>query len=208
MIAKRHTPTSFVQAVYGSRCAELALKDDDEWIVSEEDAKAIVDHLLSRDRESGLPDVDQLQELLKLEHLGTDDLPEIRLNGRTIQNLSPGQRCSALMPIILLESDTPLIIDQPEDNLDNRLVFDMVVDILREMKERRQVIVATHNPNIPVSGDAEQIIVLESLAEDRGEASHQASIDHPEIIEQVKLIMEGGEAAFLTRAIKYGLRRV
>ena len=205
-IAQRHTPTSFVRAVYQSRCADLASTNGDDSVVSEDDAATIIGHLLPRDQESALPDPDQLQELLELEHLDTDDLPEIRLNRRPIQALSPGQRCSALMPIILLESDTPVIIDQPEDNLDNRLVFDMVVDILRKMKEKRQVIVATHNPNIPVSGDAEQIIVLESATEDKGEASCQASIDHPEIIEQVKQIMEGGEAAFLTRAIKYGLR--
>lgn len=206
VIAAHHTPTSFVQTVYYARPTDLTFQEDDKELISEEEAASIISHVLARDTNSSLPDPSQLQALLELEHLGTEDLPRICLNGRFIQGLSPGQRCSALMPIILLESDSPLIIDQPEDNLDNRLVFDLVVDILREMKETRQVIVATHNPNIPVSGDAEQIVVLESPAEDKGEASYQASIDDPDIIEQVKQIMEGGEEAFKTRAIKYGLR--
>ncbi len=205
-IATHHTPTSFVRTVYFDRPADLTFREDKNHLISEEEAASIINHVLPRDPTSSLPDPGRLQALLELEHLGIDDFPQIRLNRRPIQELSPGQRCSALMPIILLESDAPLIIDQPEDNLDNKLVFDLVVDILREMKETRQVIVATHNPNIPVSGDAEQIIVLESPAEDKGEASYQASVDDPDIIEQVKQIMEGGEKAFITRAIKYGLR--
>jgi len=152
------------------------------------------------------PDHQKMQALLELETLSIDDLPMISLDEKQIGNLSPGQRCSAIIPIILAEGDTPLIIDQPEDNLDNKLVFELVVDILRALKEKRQIIVATHNPNIPVSGDAEQVVVFESPDKHKCNVAKQASIDDPEIVMNIKAIMEGGDEAFEMRMIKYGIR--
>ena len=135
-------------------------------------------------------------------------MPQITLDGEPIAGLSPGQRCSALVPIILLQGTHPLIIDQPEDNLDNKLVFDLVVEILRNLKEHRQIIVATHNPNIPVSGDAEQILVFEPVNKFTGKISTQGSIDDAAVIEAVKNIMEGGAAAFLSvQKYRYRLSR-
>ncbi len=129
------------------------------------------------------------------------------MDGRPIEELSPGQRCSALIPIILVEGSAPLLIDQPEDNLDNKMVFDLVVDILRGLKEQRQIIVATHNPNIPVSGDAEQVVVFESPSKDCCCAVAQGSIDEDEIIKNIKAVMEGGDRAFEVRMKKYGVLR-
>jgi ABC-type bacteriocin/lantibiotic exporter with double-glycine peptidase domain len=63
---------------------------------------------------------------------------------------------------LLLSGDYPLIIDQPEENLDNRLIRQVIVNILAAMKLRRQVIIATHNPNLPVLGDVEQCVVLQA----------------------------------------------
>jgi DNA repair ATPase RecN len=146
---------------------------------------------------------EKLSTLLELQEIELDDRPEITLDSQPITGLSPGQRCSALVPIILLQGNHPLIIDQPEDNLDNRLVFDLVVEILRNLKESRQIIVATHNPNIPVSGDAEQIIVFEPINRNAGRIVVQGSINENDVIEAVKDIMEGGSEAFLTRARKY-----
>lgn len=154
--------------------------------------------------EQEYPDPEKLQRLLSLETERIDDLPVISLDGRPISGLSPGQRCSAVLPIILVEGDWPLVIDQPEDNLDNKLVFDLVVDILRDLKEKRQIILATHNPNIPVSGDAEQVVVLEAPSRNRCRVAAQASIDDDTIVENIKAIMEGGEEAFEMRARKYG----
>jgi len=135
------------------------------------------------------------------------DLPVISFDvegqKRPIQQLSPGQRCTALFPIILLETDTPLIIDQPEDNLDNQFIFDLVVETMRRLKEHRQIIVATHNPNIPVSGDAENILVFETDGLS-GKIVCNGSIDYEPIIKRVKGIMEGGDAAFEVRMQKYG----
>ncbi len=150
-------------------------------------------------------DPKKLENLLKLELSDIEDRPKILLNANPIEELSPGQRCSALIPIILVEGQNPLIIDQPEDNLDNKLVFDLVVDILRGLKEQRQIIVATHNPNIPVSGDAEQVVVFDSPHKERCCAVEQGSIDDEAIVENIKTILEGGDKAFEIRVKKYSL---
>jgi ABC-type Mn2+/Zn2+ transport system ATPase subunit len=109
-----------------------------------------------------------------------------------------------MLPLIALAEDAPLIIDQPEDNLDNRLIGNVLVDILAALKEKRQILVATHNPNIVVSGDAEQVIVLEATSDAHGECVLSGSIDKPEVIEAVVEIMEGGKEAFLARRRRYG----
>ena len=106
--------------------------------------------------------VGKLDALISGDECLVDDVVKIRLDGRPVEDLSPGQRCSALLPVIVLGSNVPLVIDQPEDNLDNQLVTDLVIDILRQLKEQRQIIVVTHNPNIVVSGDAEQVVVMKT----------------------------------------------
>ena len=78
---------------------------------------------------------------------------------------------------------------------------------MRSLKESRQIIVATHNPNIPVSGDAENIIVFEPSGK-KGKAERNGSIDYQPIIDDVKAIMEGGDKAFIVRAKKYGLQQI
>jgi ABC-type lipoprotein export system ATPase subunit len=76
--------------------------------------------------------------------------------------LSTGQKCTTILPILLLESENPLLVDQPEDNLDNAFIYETVVKSLREAKGKRQLIFVTHNPNIPVLGDSERVFVLRS----------------------------------------------
>jgi len=97
------------------------------------------------------------------------------------------------------------MIDQPEDNLDNRLVGDVLVDILAELKETRQIIVCTHNPNIVVLGDAEQVIVLDSQSSDKGLLQLSGSIDNNDIVKTVIDIMEGGQEAFRVRQVRYNI---
>ena len=94
-------------------------------------------------------------------------------------------------------------MDQPEDDLDNRFIYEDIVRLLREQKGRRQILAATHNPNIPVLGDAELTVALEA-SEDRARIVVQGSVDRAEVREAVKRIMEGGEEAFRRRAEKYG----
>ena len=152
--------------------------------------------------------------LFALETYRIPDRPDIRLKvGGQYRPLNPapgeaglstGQKCTAVLSLILLERDTPLVIDQPEDDLDNQFIFAEIVTTLRREKERRQFIVATHNANIPVSGDAELIAVMEAN-EKHGWIAHLGSIDNPTLREPVENILEGGREAFKIRQFKYGI---
>lgn len=207
LISKKFLPTDFIKIILSKELKKLIIiGPNEENIIDEEKSRLIISHLSPFLNDNCSYDPDKLKKLLELENIIIDDLPRIYLGETPIENLSPGQRCNALIPIILLEGRNPIIIDQPEDNLDNKLVFNLVVDVLRSLKEKRQIIVATHNPNIPVSGDAEQIIVLDALSEDKGKVIAQGSIDCTQIIEQVKEVMEGTEEAFKIRAQKYGFK--
>ena len=87
---------------------------------------------------------------------------------RPLDRLSPGQKSTAILLLIMQESRDPLLIDQPEDDLDNRFIYDDIVQRLREAKPARQFVIATHNANIPILGDAEQIVVLDAKESDGG----------------------------------------
>ena len=145
--------------------------------------------------------------LYMLEVFRIPDLPIIELRVgdqyKPLSDLSVGQKCTAILSLILVDRTTPLIIDQPEDDLDNRFIFNEIVSSLRREKERRQFIVATHNANIPVSGDAEMIIVLDA-DEEHGWIDCIGSIDDQPIREPVETILEGGPDAFRIRKEKYG----
>ncbi len=147
------------------------------------------------------------ERLFKLETLFPEDKIIIKLKVgdqyRPLEELSVGQKATALLLLLFTQKNRILIIDQPEEDLDNRFIYEDVVKILREIKEKRQIIMATHNANIPVLGDSELIIVLNATSnycniEDMG------SIDKESIRVSVKNIMEGGEEAFRKRAEKYG----
>lgn len=151
----------------------------------------------------------------ELEVLALDDLVQISLNVgdadradfRPLDRLSAGQRSTAILLLALLESDGPLILDQPEDDLDNRFIYDDVVRRLREAKEKRQFLIATHNANIPVLGDAEQIVVLDTYVENdlvRAAVAARGSIDDAPLHGPVEDVLEGGREAFERRKEKYG----
>lgn len=119
---------------------------------------------------------------------------------------SPGQRSAAILAFILNQGTEPLIIDQPEDDLDNSLIIKLVVDNIRKQKSRRQIIIVTHNPNIPVLGDAEGIIMLDR--NDSGDVSLKfdkatGCIEEKMIKQGICEIMEGGLDAFKKRENKY-----
>ena len=123
---------------------------------------------------------------------------------RPLDKLSTGQQCTAILHMLLLENVDPLIMDQPEDNLDNAFIADRIVNELRAAKTSRQFLFATHNANIPVFGDAEWIGVFTTV---NGQGSlgfdAQGSIDVPVIRDQVANILEGGRDAFIQRKEKY-----
>ncbi len=131
---------------------------------------------------------------------------------KALDQLSKGQKASAVLLLLLLGGDghvaTPLLVDQPEDDLDNRFVTDGIVPTLRREKMRRQFLFATHNANIPVLGDAELIVGLEATGEaGQGRCSaredRMGSIDVETVRELVGELLEGGRRAFDLRRKKY-----
>ena len=117
---------------------------------------------------------------------------------------SYGQQASAILSILLNLDSGPLIVDQPEDDLDNIVIHSITRRIITA-KRKRQLIFSSHNANLAVNGDAEQILCFEyDPANSSGKVSNQGAIDHPEIKKLIKDIMEGGEIAFELRKSKYG----
>jgi len=159
-----------------------------------------------------------LDLIMRIEELELPATTQIELNTapegespvwQTLEALSTGQKATAVLLLLLLESDAPLVVDQPEDDLDNRFITESVVPIMRQEKRRRQFIFSTHNANIPVLGDAELILGLSASGEaSQGRArikpEHMGSIDARPVRELVEEILEGGKDAFEMRRSKYG----
>jgi hypothetical protein len=145
-----------------------------------------------------------LETLFTLETVEMADRPRIELKvGRDYResgSLSTGQKCTTILPILLLDSDTPLLVDQPEDNLDNRFVCESVVESIRKVKTCRQLLFVTHNPNIPVLADAERVFVLEF---DGTHGTKVAEGDVDECRDAIVNLLEGGEQAFKRRQERY-----
>ena len=117
---------------------------------------------------------------------------------KPIDQGSPGQKTAALLAFILSYGEEPLILDQPEDDLDNHLIYDLIVTQLREIKQHRQILIVTHNANIVVNGDAENIVVLDILS-GRTQIIAQAGLQETDIRDEICRIMEGGKDAFEQR---------
>ena len=125
---------------------------------------------------------------------------------KPVDKLSVGQRCTAVLPVILSHTERVLIVDQPEDNLDNSFVADTLVQVLRSRPKKSQMLFATHNPNIPVLGEADAVVHMTSDGR-RGEVSHAAPLDDSQSVRAITDIMEGGREAFATRAKFYAQDR-
>ena len=149
--------------------------------------------------------------IYEIEGLYCPDLPEFLLkvktagpleseNYRKSDELSMGQRCTTVLPIVFAVSNNPLIIDQPEDNLDNKYISGNIHEIIRDQKKERQLIFITHNPNIPVLSESEYNLFLTF--------ENVAKIENAGRVEDVKQniigLLEGGEKAFLERKRIYG----
>ena len=160
----------------------------------------------------------ETEVLMRIEELELAPMTAIRLNTaaageppswQLLEDLSTGQKATAVLLLLLLESGAPLIVDQPEDDLDNRFITEGIVPRMRDEKQRRQFIFSTHNANIPVLGDAELIVGLSAAGEaESGRArvapEHTGSIDSLSVRVLVEEILEGGREAFETRRRKYG----
>lgn len=140
--------------------------------------------------------------------------------GTLDQGMSVGQKCIAVLSVLLASGDTPIVIDQPEDEIDNEFIYRELVPLLRKAKQGRQIILATHNANIPVNGDAELIYALETRKDGEdvrggpkqvrdggsslGGTTAVGSLDLVAVLLAVEEIMEGSKEAFERRRLKYG----
>jgi ABC-type lipoprotein export system ATPase subunit len=121
---------------------------------------------------------------------------------KVAEHLSVGQRCTVVLPIILSHAERVLLVDQPEDNLDNSFIADTLVKVLKSRPATSQMIFATHNPNVPVLGEADRVVFLTSDGKS-GEVNHVGALDDSQSVRAITDIMEGGRAAFDTRAAFY-----
>ena len=117
---------------------------------------------------------------------------------RSLTQGSPGQQTAALLAFVLGYGSEPIILDQPEDDLDNTLIYELLVSRLRETKIKRQVIVVTHNPNIVVHGDAELVLSLKAGA-GQSHIACQGGLQEREVRDEICRVMEGGREAFENR---------
>ncbi len=120
-----------------------------------------------------------------------------------IEEASQGQRSAALLAFLLAFGEEPLVLDQPEDDLDNHLIYDLIVRQIRENKQRRQLIVVTHNPNVVVNGDAEMIHALDFTG-GQCRVVQRGALQEPAVRDEICRVMEGGREAFARRWARLG----
>ena len=121
---------------------------------------------------------------------------------KATRHLSMGQRCTIVLPLLLAERRESILLDQPEDHLDNAFIVDTLVQAVRERAADGQVIVATHNANLPVLGGAERVIVLASDGR-HGFIAASSALEEPDAVHAITTLMEGGREAFARRAAFY-----
>lgn len=211
----------------GSYLKELEIENICEKATSEQFVKAVIRYGIFReqktldalaqsigieaDRMRGLADFlvnnFALEDLLALEYKALpQDRPEILYNvgGRfePLNRLSVGQKCTAMLIIALTEGTAPIIIDQPEDSLDLRTIWDDMCIKIRGGKERRQFIFTTHNSSLAVASDTDKYIVMEANAT-KGRVTYSGSMDHSPVSGEVMKYLEGGEPTYQRKADKY-----
>lgn len=208
LIAESMSPIKFSECIKNNNLSSLKTIKDKEsrQVFNDADIRSILDRCRSNynyeDFESlEYEDRPALQVTKLIEKPGGKKTPITR----SIAQLSLGQQQSIILAILIQSrSSSPLLIDQPEDNLDSEFIFKTIVSNLRKIKEKRQVIIVTHNPNIAVLGDAELIIPLKSTSI-KTHIVERGSIDRKEISDLCCDILEGGKRAFISRYKLYGI---
>jgi ABC-type lipoprotein export system ATPase subunit len=130
----------------------------------------------------------------------------LRMGDKELHQLSPGERGTLLLVFYLLvdKDDIPLVIDQPEENLDNQTVYELLVPCIKEAKQRRQIVIVTHNPNLAVVCDAEQIIFADLDKKNNYKMNYlSGAIENPKINRAIVDVLEGTMPAFENRGSKY-----
>ncbi|MGM9986440.1 MAG: TrlF family AAA-like ATPase [Bacillaceae bacterium] len=158
-------------------------------------SKKFKEHLNSLNTDSP-EDIDKLLVWFPEDHVSL----KLKINGKeeNIEVGSAGQRTAAMLSLLLSIDDTPLILDQPEDDLDTRRITDLIVKGLRNLKKKQQIIVVTHNPNIPVNGSAEMIIHL-NFAGGMIRVNAAGALQDKKVRKAVCDVMEGGSEALSNR---------
>jgi len=176
-------------------------------MLESDDVQAVVDSTsLNRKRVEAAFEQLRKSKPSSLATVGVDDSVELfLLDESTVKpsdELSIGQRCTAVLPLLLERHGDLLVIDQPEDHLDNAFVTSTLVESLRNRPSGDQVILSSHNANVPVLGDADRVVHLSSDGK-RGFVSHAGQLEDREIVKAVTDVMEGGPEAFRLRAEFY-----
>lgn len=165
--------------------------------IEEERARRVIE-LLAADRVA----------LGTIETVEIEDVPRIELLDGEVpkptRELSSGQRCIAILPLLLLEGDHPILVDEPEGSLNNLYIYDAVVKTLAQVKSNRQLVLVTHNANILVLAETDRVFELES----NGREGRLAWSGVPEErITRIEQVLEGGSIPFLERWKRYGHER-
>ncbi len=208
VISERMTPLEFVEACKRNDKAKFKeIKDSDgKKLLSDYEITTIISRLM---KDYTYEDFEAIEfedrPSISVTRIFKDEEGKTIRNTKSISQLSLGQQQSVLLGILMLsKSKNPLVIDQPEDNLDSEFIFKTIVKNLRKIKESRQVIIVTHNPNIAVLGDAELIVPLKSTSI-KSHILDSGSIDRTETREICCEILEGGKSAFKQRQFIYGI---
>jgi len=199
-IVRSFTPDKFAEIVHDRDVEKLK----DITGIDKERSQAIVEALHETDEIYDIETIycpDLPDFYLKVDRQGDSSDSSVELF-RKSDELSTGQRCTTVLPIVFAISDNPLIIDQPEDNLENRFISDTIRKIIKEHKDKRQLVFITHNPNIPVLSESESNVFLKF---EEKEASVLATGSVDDVKEQILELLEGGESAFIEREKLYGL---
>ncbi|MGL2618224.1 TrlF family AAA-like ATPase [Helicobacter pylori] len=149
----------------------------------------------------------QIYRLLILKHLRNVEkykIFEVRYNKKALNETSFGQKCTAVLVVLLSLGNNPIIIDEPEAHLDSALIANYLVTLIKKQKQKRQIIFATHNANFVLNADAELIIQLKN--ENNKIVAQSFMIESDEYKEDL-LKLEGGEKAFKDRERKYGITK-
>ena len=189
------------------------------YIIKEEDKKIYIDKITEKcpigtEQVKKLFDFllsdNSLEELLKLQYdARSQDSPEINIlvdsQYQNINSVSVGQKCNAMLIIALSDGDYPVIIDQPEDSLDIRSIWDDICSRIRNNKTSRQFIFTTHNSSLAVASDTDKYLIIESK-DGSGKITNTGTIDSYEIKDEVVNYLEGGEQTYSNKYRKYGFK--
>jgi len=148
------------------------------------------------------PQLDELELIFPEDEIDIQYKPSGSTAFKPLSTASAGQKTTAILTLILAHGTIPLLLDQPEDDLDNRLVYELIVDRLKQAKRCRQLIIVTHNANIPVNGDAEYILSMNSENKEI-KVYCSGTLEQPIIKKEICDVMEGSEQAFEMRARRY-----